>query len=164
MIGTRLIREPFRAMGTECAVAATAGPRDDARARRALTAARREIETCERVLSRFLPESDLSCLNRAGGRWTVVDGRLLAALRVALHFRNETNGAFDPTILPALVAARRPAAGGDRLGRGIRMRANVSQRTGARAIAANTSPVVPVRSVPAWRACPRASAKAGNEP
>jgi FAD:protein FMN transferase len=105
MIGARLIREHFRAMGTECAVAATAGPRDEARARRALAAGRREIETCERVLSRFLPESDLSCLNRAGGRWMVVDARLLAALRVALHFRDETDGAFDPTILPALVAA-----------------------------------------------------------
>ena len=105
MIGTRLIREPFRAMGTECVVAATARPREEARARRALAAGRREVETCERVLSRFLPESDLSRLNRACGRWTVVDARLLAALRVALHFRNETNGAFDPTILPALVAA-----------------------------------------------------------
>jgi thiamine biosynthesis lipoprotein len=105
MIGARLIRESFRAMGTECVVAATARTRDEARARRALAAGRREVETCERVLSRFLPGSDLSRLNRAGGRWTVVDARLVAALRVALHLRDETNGRFDPTILPALVAA-----------------------------------------------------------
>jgi thiamine biosynthesis lipoprotein len=105
MIGARLIRQPFRAMGTECVVAVTVGPRDEARARRALAAGRREVETCERVLSRFLPESDLSRLNSAGGGWTVVDARLIAALRIALHFRDETNGTFDPTILPALVAA-----------------------------------------------------------
>ena len=34
-----------------------------------------------------------------------VDGRLLAALDAALRARDETGGRFDPTILPALVAA-----------------------------------------------------------
>ena len=104
MIGARLTQEPFRAMGTECLVAGTAGRSDAAQARRALAAGRREVETCERVLSRFLPESDLSRLNQASGRWVTVDERLLTLLRSALRLREETGGTFDPTILPALVA------------------------------------------------------------
>ena len=104
MIGVRLVEEPFRAMGTDCVVAATAGRLDAACARRALAAARREVETCEQVLSRFLPGSDLSRLNGASGDWVTVDQRLIMALRSALRLREETGGAFDPTILPALVA------------------------------------------------------------
>ena len=105
VIGARLVQEPFRAMGTDCLVAVTARHSDMARARRALASGRREVETCEQVLSRFLPESDLSRLNRASGRWTTVDERLIEALRVALRTREETGGKFDPTILPALAAA-----------------------------------------------------------
>jgi len=104
VIGVSLAREPFRAMGTDCVVAATARPSDAGRARRALAAGRREVEACERILSRFLPESDLSRLNRASGSWVRVDERLIAALRGALRVREETDGKFDPTILPALVA------------------------------------------------------------
>jgi thiamine biosynthesis lipoprotein len=104
VIGARLVRESFRAMGTECVIGATAAYSDLARARRALAAGRGEVETCERVLSRFLPASDLSRLNRASGHWVTVDERLIQALRSALRFREETGGSFDPTILPALVA------------------------------------------------------------
>jgi FAD:protein FMN transferase len=105
MIGARLVRERFRAMGTECEVAVTATRADGARARRALAAGRGEVESCERVLSRFDERSDLSRLNGARGDWVRVDHRLIEALRVALRVREETGGRFDPTILPALVAA-----------------------------------------------------------
>jgi FAD:protein FMN transferase len=101
----RLVQNAFRAMGTTCAVAATAELRDGTNARRALAAARAEVDACERVLSRFNPSSDLSRLNGAGGDWVPVDERLVAALSAALHARGETEGRFDPTILPALVAA-----------------------------------------------------------
>lgn len=104
MIGTSLIQESFRAMGTDCVVAATGCRSDAPRARRALAAAMREVEACERVYSRFLPDSDLSRLNRASGTSVAIDHRLVAALRVALRMREETRGRFDPTILPALVA------------------------------------------------------------
>ena len=50
-------------------------------------------------------ESDLSRLNRARGKWTAVDERLIVALTMALRAREETRGKFDPTILPALTAA-----------------------------------------------------------
>jgi thiamine biosynthesis lipoprotein len=105
MIGARLVRERFRAMGTECEVAVTASHTVSARARRALAAGRAEIESCERALSRFDERSDLSRLNRARGEWVAIDHRLVEALRVALRAREETGGRFDPSILPALVAA-----------------------------------------------------------
>ena len=92
-------------MGTECKVAVTATRADEAWARRALAAGRGEVDSCERVLSRFDPRSDLSHLNRAQGEWVGVDHRLIEVLRVALRARDETGGRFDPTILPALVAA-----------------------------------------------------------
>ncbi len=105
MIGARLHRETFVAMGTECVVAVTAGSRDGGSVRRALSAGRDEVAACERALSRFDPASDLSRLNRAGGRWTGIGDRLLAALQAAVGARERTGGTYDPTILPALVAA-----------------------------------------------------------
>ena len=83
----------------------TATPGDARLARQALAAARREVAACEAALSRFDPASDLSRLNAAGGEWTAVDRRLVDALRLALRAREDTNGRFDPTVLPALVAA-----------------------------------------------------------
>lgn len=95
----------FRAMGTICGVAATAGPRDVFFARRALEAAHTEVTACERVLSRFVASSDLSRLNSAAGEWVAVDPLLIDALAAALRGRTHTSGLFDPTILPALEAA-----------------------------------------------------------
>ena len=99
-----LQRESFRAMGTICDVAVTAGSDDVFPARSALDAAQAEVAACERVLSRFDPHSDLSRLNRAAGEWVAVDARLIEALAAALRGRKNTHGLFDPTILPALVA------------------------------------------------------------
>ena len=100
-----LHRTEWRAVGTTCAAAVTAGTDDEAEVQWALGAARDEVAACERELSRFDPTSDLSRLNAAGGRWTPVGRRLLEALGLALRAREETDGRFDPTVLPALVAA-----------------------------------------------------------
>jgi thiamine biosynthesis lipoprotein len=100
-----LHRESFAAMGTRCALGVTASFVDAGLAQRALAAGRAEVEACERALSRFDPESDLSRLNASAGRWTPVDERLVEALDAALRAREQTGGRFDPTILPALVAA-----------------------------------------------------------
>jgi thiamine biosynthesis lipoprotein len=120
----RLIIERFRAMGCDCAVAATAAPADTRRARRALAAARDEVTACERALSRFLPGSDLARVNRAAGSWVEVGPRMAGATRAAIAARRLTDGRYDPTVLPALEAtgydrsfelldgrAPRPAAG-----------------------------------------------------
>lgn len=100
----RLHRETFEAMGTTCEVAVAAGRGDARRARQALAAARAEIEACESVLTRFDPGSDLSHLNARAGEWVAVDERVGGLLQSALRARSATNGKFDPTILPALVA------------------------------------------------------------
>jgi len=92
-------------MGTACTITVTVVNDDVWSAERALAAARAEVAACEQVLSRFLPGSDLSRLNAASGEWIEADPRLLDALDAALDARAETGGRFDPTILPALVAA-----------------------------------------------------------
>ena len=105
MIGARLYREQFFAMGTECCVAVTAGYRDAVAVQRALQAGRDEVRACEGALSRFDRESDLCRLNGASGSWATIGERLMAALVAALDARSETGGSYDPTILPALAAA-----------------------------------------------------------
>ncbi len=104
MIG-RLVQRTFRAMGTSCAVAVTTRSPGEPRVERALDAGEAEVAACEKALSRFDPTSDLSRLNGAGGDWVEIDRRLIEALTAALHAREATDGKFDPTILPALVAA-----------------------------------------------------------
>ncbi len=91
-------------MGTVCALAVTVRRPDGAAANRALSAARNEVLTCERLLTRFDPHSELSELNRVAGTWVQVDERLFAALTCAVRLRRETDGRFDPTVLPALLA------------------------------------------------------------
>jgi thiamine biosynthesis lipoprotein len=100
-----LHRTEWRAVGTTCAAAVTAGQQDEREVCWALAAAQEEVAACEGELSRFDPASDLSRLNAAGGRWTPIGRRLLEALGLALRAREDTGGRFDPTVLPALVAA-----------------------------------------------------------
>jgi thiamine biosynthesis lipoprotein len=101
----RLIERPFRAMGTSCTLAVTVRSLDDRGAEQALAAGRAEVEACEQALSRFRESSDLSRLNAAAGEWVEVDARLVDALAAALRAREDTGGRYDPSILPALVAA-----------------------------------------------------------
>jgi thiamine biosynthesis lipoprotein len=104
-VRARLERQSFHAVGTTCAAAVSAGPRDGRLARAALAAAQAEVAECEAALSRFDARSDLSRLNAASGEWVFVSPRLVEALRLALRAREETGGRFDPTVLPALAAA-----------------------------------------------------------
>jgi thiamine biosynthesis lipoprotein len=101
----RLEQLTFGAMGTACSATVTMGARDAWSAERALAAGRSEVAACERALSRFVPGSDLSRLNAAPGEWVQVDPRLVAALAAALDARAATAGRYDPTVLPALMAA-----------------------------------------------------------
>jgi thiamine biosynthesis lipoprotein len=100
-----LSRIEWRAVGTTCSAAVTVAPGDELRAHIALAAAQAEVEAVEAELSRFRPESDLSRLNAAAGSWIPVGRRLLEALRLAIRAREDTGGRFDPSVLPALVAA-----------------------------------------------------------
>ena len=85
-------------MGTDVELHLDAGPEDDA-----LRAAEAEFRRLEGLLSRFLPDSQLSCLNRRGELTAGPD--LLAVVEAALDARERTAGRFDPTVHDALVAA-----------------------------------------------------------
>ena len=59
----------------------------------------------EQVLSRFLPESELSQLNGRAGEWVPVSDLLWNVVCDAVLQAEATNGLFDPTLLNALEAA-----------------------------------------------------------
>ena len=63
------------------------------------------IEECERRFSRFLPESELSQLNRSAGDWQEVTEDLLDMLMLSRAYYDETSGLFDPSVLPDLKRA-----------------------------------------------------------
>jgi thiamine biosynthesis lipoprotein len=100
-----LIRHTFRAMGTDCAIIVTTPIWEGANARRALLAALDEVGAQEAALSRFDTASELSALNAASGRWVRVSDRLFRAVATAEAARRDTAGRYDPTVLPAVIAA-----------------------------------------------------------
>ncbi len=63
-----------------------------------------EIDRLESLWSRFLPQSELSRLNSADGEPVEVDPATIALIRGMQAGYLETGGAYDPTMLPALVA------------------------------------------------------------
>ncbi len=77
----------------------------DAEVRGTLQAARKFIEDCEQRFSRFLPDSELSQLNRSAGEWFKVSPDLMDLLTLSLAYYGETRGLFDPTVLPDLMRA-----------------------------------------------------------
>lgn len=91
-------RHAFRAMGTAVELHLDAEGADAA-----LLAAEAEFARLEALLSRFLPDSQLSRLNRAGELAAGPD--LLAVVDAALTARDLTAGRFDPTVHDALAAA-----------------------------------------------------------
>ena len=94
-------RERFRAMGTDVEVLGPAVPRFAEAADRVRGIFARE----ERRFSRFLPTSELSRVNARAGRRTPVSPSFAAVAAESLRAARETDGLFDPTVLPALIAA-----------------------------------------------------------
>jgi FAD:protein FMN transferase len=93
-----MIRDEFPAMGTTISsLLPAAGAADGAAAVRALFA------EWERRLSRFLPDSELSRLNRRSGEPVQVSPLLFAVLTTAVSAARATGGIFDPTLLRQLV-------------------------------------------------------------
>lgn len=62
------------------------------------------LDQVDTACSRFRPDSDLSRVNRAGGRHTV-SPVLIGAVRLALEAAQDTDGLVDPTLGELLVAA-----------------------------------------------------------
>jgi thiamine biosynthesis lipoprotein len=70
----------------------------------AIVEARLLLERLERCWSRFLPDSDISRINRAPGRPIEVDPYTLTLVATMIEASRATGGRYDPTVLPVLVA------------------------------------------------------------
>ena len=88
----------WRAMGCSVEVLIVGGSPD------LLQLASTSIDHLERRWSRFLPESDISCLNHAAGSTVHIDPATLVLLQAMLDGWRATSGAFDPTLLAPLVS------------------------------------------------------------
>jgi len=88
----------FRAMGTRAHLLVEGEPES-------LPPACRRIERLERLWSRFIADSEVSRLNRAGGTAVPVSPETAELLRRAEEGWRMTGGLFDPTLLNELIAA-----------------------------------------------------------
>jgi len=86
-------------MGCTAHVVVVGGPRG------LTTLARERLQALEARWSRFLPTSELSRLNAAAGTPCHVSPETFGLIERSIHGWAATGGAFDPTVLPALVAA-----------------------------------------------------------
>jgi thiamine biosynthesis lipoprotein len=68
-----------------------------------LDEAEEELDRLEHVFSRFLPDSELSALNRAGA--LDASGELFEVVSLAVAARERSGGRFDPTVHAAVAAA-----------------------------------------------------------
>ena len=98
------LRHTFRAMGTEVGLLAPAGT-DPGAFHRAIVDTERTFAREELRFSRFRADSELTRVNTSAGRWTHVSPGFAALTRFALEAAWRSGGRFDPTVLPALVAA-----------------------------------------------------------
>lgn len=88
----------FRAMGTDVHLVVH-GPME------LVEVAREGIEDLERRWSRFLPDSEVSELNRCAGSWVAVSPATVELVSRALDGWRATDGAFDPTVLGEVIRA-----------------------------------------------------------
>jgi FAD:protein FMN transferase len=88
-----------RAMGTDAHVIVAGG------SPRLLARAGARLDDLEARWSRFLPDSELSRVNDAAGRPVIVASVTFELITRAVEAWRLTGGRFDPTVLPALVAA-----------------------------------------------------------
>ncbi len=102
--GTEVTRV-FRAMNTDISTVVCARVEDAAEAAAALESVESTFRCAEARLSRFQPDSELSALNRCGGRPFSASRELYDLVAVAVNFARRTGGRFDPAVLPGLVAA-----------------------------------------------------------
>lgn len=91
----------FRAMGTE--IGLWLWHDNEQLARQALSQTEQFFARTEAQLSRFIPDSELSRLNRSAGRPFTASPLLFELIEAALAWRERTNGIFDPAILNALI-------------------------------------------------------------
>jgi thiamine biosynthesis lipoprotein len=113
--------EQFRAMNSDIALAASGA--DQEQIKHGFSLAREFIHVSEQRFTRFTQTSELAELNRSAGCWFQVSPEMFQVLQAALFLVEQTNGLFNPAILPAL-----QQAGYDRSLEEIK---DASHRTGA---------------------------------
>jgi thiamine biosynthesis lipoprotein len=86
-------------MGSEVHIIAADGPAA------ALSRASEAIGNLERRWSRFRPDSEVSRLNAADGRPVAVSAATMTLVTLAMRGWEATEGAYDPTVFDAIVAA-----------------------------------------------------------
>jgi len=89
----------FAALGTTAIVVA-----EERAAAEAAAILRAELAAIDRACSRFRADSELSWVNASAGRVVRISRLLATAVGVALRAAEQTDGAVDPTVAPALVA------------------------------------------------------------
>ncbi|HEX9414467.1 MAG TPA: FAD:protein FMN transferase [Ktedonobacterales bacterium] len=99
-----LVQRAGRPMATDVSVQIAAAPEQVAAASSAADACMAWFDEVDGRLSRFRPESELSCLNRAAGQWVAVSNVLFDAVAIAMWAAEASNGRFDPTLLPQIEA------------------------------------------------------------
>jgi thiamine biosynthesis lipoprotein len=105
----RYRRHEFRSMGTTMALVGPVeedlhGAGSDAW-ESAVAGVESAFAEVDARFSRFRPDSELSRVNANAGRWTDVTEPFAELLWMSLMGAARTDGLFDPTVLPALVAA-----------------------------------------------------------
>jgi thiamine biosynthesis lipoprotein len=93
-----MIRAQFRAMGTTVSLLIP-----EAHAADGAEAVRTLFADWEQTLSRFLPDSELACLNRHAGEPVTVGPLLFTVLKAALAAARATSGLYDPTLLQQMI-------------------------------------------------------------
>ena len=89
----------FRAMGSDAHVVVVGGPDDGAERARA------RIDELEQRWSRFIPDSEISVLNRNAGQLLEVSGDTRLLIERAIEAWRISGGSFDPTVLGAMIRA-----------------------------------------------------------
>jgi thiamine biosynthesis lipoprotein len=93
---------PFRAMNTQLELTFVDMEEETAML---VTFAHNWFQHVEERFSRFLPESELSHLNRLAGECCMVSDTMLEVVHLAEMYRQLTQGIFDPLLLNALLNA-----------------------------------------------------------
>lgn len=88
----------FRVMASDSQVIVTGGDES------LVAVAHERLDRLERLWSRFIPTSDISRINLARGRPTVVDAETITLVATMVDAWRLTAGRYDPTVLPVLVA------------------------------------------------------------
>jgi thiamine biosynthesis lipoprotein len=94
-----LVETGFAAMGSQVHIAAFDAPTD------VLSHGRAAIGVLERYWSRFRPDSEVSRINAAGGRPVTVSTTTATLIALAVRGWATTDGAYDPTVLDAVIGA-----------------------------------------------------------